>query len=239
MAMSKPFAELKRKGIIANNPVANTIRYREKVKTKVILTLEEVAAFFACDFYDERARVACRLAMASGLRISEVLGLQREDLNQEWVEVAGEEREYWWIKLINAWNESQGLRRPKRSSRGDVPVPTTVAHELMNLHAGNPHGDGFVFYGDSPERPIDATKIRREYQRVLVEIGIDAEEQAERGINAFHAWRHFYASHMKSSAMKVLRHTEAKTTERYMHLTEVERRDMTDRATRALKGSGL
>ena len=230
-AMSKAFSELKRKGVISNNPVADTYRFREDTAKRQILTPGEAARFFQQDFFDDRARVACLLAMTSGVRISEVLGLQYEDLHSETVIIDGEHREYWWITLTHSWTEAARLHTPKCESRGDVPIPTRVAHELIHLHAMNPWQDAHVFYGDSRGRPINARKIRKEYQRVLMAIDIDADIQAQRGIDDFHAWRHFYASHVKGSATKVLRHADAETTERYTHLTEAERRAIADRAT--------
>jgi integrase len=230
-AMSKAFSELKRKGVISSNPVADTYRFREDTAKRQILTPGEAQKFFQKEFLDDRARVACLLAMTSGVRISEVLGLQREDLQSEIISVDGDDREYWWIQLTHAWTEAERLHAPKRDSRGDVPIPAKVARELLDLHAMNPWQDSYVFYGDTRGRPVNARKIRKEYQRVLMEIEIDPDVQAKRGIDDFHAWRHFYASYVKGSATKVLRHADAETTERYTHMTGEERRAIADQAT--------
>ncbi|MCG8480186.1 MAG: hypothetical protein MI724_13900 [Spirochaetales bacterium] len=74
-ALSKPFAELDRRGTIYMNPVTHTLKFWEKKSKRQILNLVEAKKFFSIDTMDNRARVACLLAAASGLRISEILGL--------------------------------------------------------------------------------------------------------------------------------------------------------------------
>lgn len=229
-SLSKPFEELRRKGSIPANPVGNTLRFKEQPQRRRILTLPEAKRFFQAETTDRRARTACLLAMATGMRIGEIIGLQIQDLKQETVD----ETTYYWIALNHAWTDADGLHAPKNESRGDVPLPESVAIALQELHQSNPFGTDHVFWGDLCHRPLDARKIRWEYQNILERIGIDRSEQQRRGLS-FHAWRHFYASYMSAAATKVLRHANAETTERYSHLTPEDRRSISQQATTMLQ----
>lgn len=233
-ALSKPFDELRRREEIKQNPITNVMKFREDIAKRKILTIGEAKAFFEAPSDDKQSKLACLLSMATGLRISEVCGLKISDVHSEDID----DDRYWWISVEHAYTEADGLHAPKAGSRGDVPVPASVAEQLIQLHRENPWGNGYVFHGISETRPMSARDIRTEYRRVLVSVGITEEQQAARGLD-FHAWRHFYASHVKDSATKVLRHADEQTTQRYTHLTQAERIKIGDQASQLLKGAGL
>jgi integrase len=68
-----------------------------------------------------------------------------------------------------------------------------VRAKLLELANDNPHGlDGFIFYGNLTNKPVDAKVLLDGLQDALATIGIDAKA---RGI-VFHSWRHYYAARM-------------------------------------------
>ena len=68
-----------------------------------------------------------------------------------------------------------------------------VRGKLLELVSENPHGqEGFIFFGNLADKPVDRSVILDGLQVALADIGIDA---GERGI-VFHSWRHYYAARM-------------------------------------------
>jgi integrase len=115
------------------------------------------------------------------MRSGEVLAIKQEDI------------EKCALRIRHSWSAYDGLKAPKNGEARRVPLLPEVRSKLLELARENPHGeDGFIFYGNLADKPVDRSVILDGLQAALADIGIDAKS---RGI-VFHSWRHYYAARM-------------------------------------------
>jgi integrase len=115
------------------------------------------------------------------MRSGEVLALRQEDIGER------------ILNVRHSWSEFDGLKSPKNGEKRKVPLLPEVKALLLELARNNPHGsEGYIFYSDITDKPIDRNVLLDGLQNALAGIGIDAQE---RGI-VFHSWRHYYAARM-------------------------------------------
>ena len=136
--------------IITNDPTRGLRGFSGQGKRRGILEPGEVKALFSTAWTDERARVACLVAMTTGARLGEVLALRREDI--------GEDR----LFIRHSYSIRDGLKSTKSGEAREVPLLPAVRVALLALEAKSPHPAGperFVFAGQAPERPLDANRI--------------------------------------------------------------------------------
>jgi integrase len=215
----------KRKGQKERNPMRVVSKYHEEVPKRLIFSAVEVHNFFAQKM-DPRIWAINALAATGGLRLGECLGLapdqvKREELGKGKGKVVVYEVE---IREKSNWQAGEGLKDPKWKSFGSVPIPSRVGEALTKLIAANRFENGFVFYGASPEYPIDLKKVEEEFARICAAIGIPEEERRRRKLT-FHAWRHWYEAQYRGKIpdhvlREQMRHKSLKMTERYSHVTE-------------------
>ncbi|MDR2742612.1 MAG: site-specific integrase [Treponema sp.] len=170
-----------REGMIPADPTIGLVNFSGEAKKRGVLTPMEVQALFAAPWKDRRAYVASLLACTTGMRSGEVLALKRGDI---------EERT---LNVRHSWSTYDGLKVPKNGEARRVPLLPEVRGLLLELLAENPHGpEGFIFYGNLADKPVDRSVLLGGLHDTLAVIGIDAEA---RGI-VFHSWRHYYAARM-------------------------------------------
>jgi len=136
--------------IILSDPTRGLRGFSGQGRRRGILEPGEVKALFSTTWADERARVACLVAMTTGARLGEVLAIRREDL--------GENRLY----IRHSYSIRDGLKSTKSGEAREVPLLPAVRAALLALEARSPHPAGperFVFAGQAPERPLDANRI--------------------------------------------------------------------------------
>jgi len=238
-AISVAMKEAKRLGKIARNPVTDVMKFREKRKPRKILTRVEATNLLSkLKTGDRRVFVANLLGATTGMRLGECIGLTIDRLHEETVKLDdGSSRTYHWIELdaeASNWTEADRHHGAKSGSIGEVPVPATTAELLKRLHGENPWRNEWVFWGGHKHRPMTARDIWSGYNDACEQIGIETEERKARKLG-FHAWRHFYVSVMRSlsdarSVQAVVRHANEATTKIYSHLTDEQRREITDAA---------
>ena len=210
--------------------------FDEEPEERKIFTLAEARAFLAHDFGDPRLSAIQRQAAFTGMRLGECLGMQHGDLRPESVQtVDGKGRpvtitEY-WIDVRHNWQErereGERVKKPKKKSFGQVPVPPAVAQILLKLEGLNIWGGLFLYWGFSAERPYPKDLVERSYNAACRAIGIADAERKARGLG-FHAWRHWYDTYIKidrATLQKLMRHRSAEMTARYNHLTDDQRRE--------------
>ncbi len=187
-----------RNELIPSNPGEGLVKFSGTPAKRGILTDEEVGKLFKMKWKDERSRVGNLLAMTTGLRAGEVLGLRFADI--------GEDR----LFVRHSYSERDGLKTTKTNTERTVPLLPEIREELLKLGESNPHGneeDDFIFYSVSMRsRPMDFHFLRDGLRDalVLMTAGKDATGEEEkkaseslkrRGI-CFHSWRHFYSTRM-------------------------------------------
>ncbi|MGA2548244.1 MAG: tyrosine-type recombinase/integrase [Rectinemataceae bacterium] len=209
--------------VIPIDPTRGLRGFSGQGKRRGILEPGEVKALFSATWQDERARVACLVAMTTGARLGEVLALRREDI--------GEDR----LFIRHSYSIRDGLKTTKSGEAREVPLLPTVRAALLTLEAKSPHKAGperFAFAGRAPDSPLDANRILLGMRKALVSMNgkkwEDEEDRAKvlaeysaRGID-FHSWRNWYAKTMSDrlDAKAVQRATGHKTAAMLEHYAD-------------------
>ncbi|MBN2796604.1 MAG: site-specific integrase [Clostridia bacterium] len=140
--------------------------------------------------------VILKLALGSGLRISELIGLKFSDLDysKNMLSVRRIVRVNKYINPDGSYHYVREEQSPKTvSSIRDIPLPPTVI-EILKRHqvdqeerivAGMINDSSYVFVTASGE-PLNPRNLLRSYKRFLKQIGIEER--------TFHTCRHTYAS---------------------------------------------
>ena len=175
-------------------------------------------------------RAAVWLAALCGLRIGEVLGLQRRDLDltegDSWVHI----RRQWLTKA-----KPPDYGPPKAGSAGVVAIPERLAAMLRT------HLDAFV--GDGEEAPVFASKraYRPISQGAFDRVWREAREPVKPGFH-FHSLRHvaltLYAQQGATGRETQARgrHTSPEVALRYQESTRARDRALTDQLDQELGG---
>jgi integrase len=228
--LSSMFGAAVKAGKLAESPV--TVRFAKTVRTKddaSIAELDEVAALAAA--MPERLRVSVWLAAIMALRIGEVLGLQRRDLDLD--AEAGPVlhiRRQW---LIKASPPSYG--DPKAGSAGKLAIPASLVPVLRA------HLDRFT--GPDPESPVLPSTIDKRApvsQTTFDKAWRAARDQVKPGLH-YHDLRavaltlYNRQGATAEELMRRGRHTDLDTATVYQGVTAARDRTLTARLDEALR----
>lgn len=172
--------------LIAKDISCGWTMYKAVYQKRAILTMELAKAVFSVDWGNNKAKLASMLSMCTGMRCGEIQALTLEDLGEN------------CIHVNHSWNLKDDLKSTKNGEARIVYMPfTSLMNELKKLGAENPYeyGKGYIFWGNTPNSPIDCKVFLKFFRRALVSIGLTKEE-AEK--YTFHSWRHFYTTYMIS-----------------------------------------
>lgn len=172
-----------REGYIHTNPAEKLANFVGEVKKRGVLNDEETTTLFQQEWKDERSYLGNLVASTCGLRSGEVLGLRQEDI--------GLDR----LFVRHSYSPLDGLKCPKNGEKRQVPLLPEIRERLLDLVTKNPWDDGFIFYSNKENQPMDHKLLNNGLREVLIGMGISKEEQKSRNI-VFHSWRHRYASKM-------------------------------------------
>lgn len=206
-----------RLGYLERDPTEKVRLVRETSEEKGILTLMEARMLFGKDALieywnnDQVAMTANALAAATGMRLGEIRGLTLGCVHEDYVEV------------LHSWEESFGLKEPKRGSSRIVPITASLYKSLIaisKLHRLE-QPDQLVFCGSKPKVPISKWSLPHKLEEALSSIGMTKEIQHERRIT-FHSWRHFFNSMLRGKfpdeKLRLMTgHKTEEMTERYSH----------------------
>lgn len=180
--------------IIPADPTIGMMHFAGPSAERGILTPAEASKLFSLTWSDERARIGNLLSATTGLRAGEVLALRRQDIGLDRIHVR------------HSWCTQEGLKSTKTGKERTVPLVSSVRRELLALLDRNPFGESpeaFLFYSDSPARPMDGKTLLRGLQDALIKFSIGTEDDPKRRKEAlsawkargvcFHSWRHYYA----------------------------------------------
>jgi integrase len=128
--------------LIPIDPTQGLPAYSSKSKKRGVLTPKEAKDLFALKWKDERYKLVNLVAMTTGLRIGEILALHAGDIGEAYLNIE------WSYSMID------GLKSTKTEEPRTVPVIPHIRDAMRTWGALNPHGDGFVFFGEKPNQPF-------------------------------------------------------------------------------------
>jgi len=223
-AVRVPLGEAYRLGALADNPARKVRKLPDPPPARKLLEIEEARRFFSLEWRDPRMYAANLTAALAGLRLGEIRGLQTEDIRDGYLHVCHN-----WQDWEAEGRKMKGPKHstPSRPKIRDVPVAPKLEAALRELARVNPYGDGFVFWGYRKGEPPSGTLIDESFEAGLRAIGITEEQRRGRHLT-FHAWRHWYNSHMRALVpdyqLRMLTgHTSEAMTDRYTEITDEQR----------------
>ncbi len=158
--------------------------YKIESKERKILTRTMAEKVFKVEWDSEAAKTAAMLSMCSGMRLGEIVALTLEDV------------EDYRIHVNHSWNEADGLKCTKNRECRTVFLPfPSIIEKLRKMGESNPYdkGYGFIFWGKTPDKPLDHKIFLKFFRRALERAGL-AHDVARK--YTFHSWRHFYTTYM-------------------------------------------
>ena len=196
--------------LLTDNPAQYVKPIADNYRRKGVLSLEEVKALLNPMIWADYKHYAISLiTLATGLRISEVRGLQVSQVHLDYVEIH------------TAWEEHYGLKEPKCGSIRDLPITSKVYDALHEVIVST-GATSLVFYGACKETPMSKSCIEKTLYRTLARIGIDEATRKNRNIT-FHSLRHTTNTLLRSAGIAdskvrmMTGHREESMTERYTH----------------------
>lgn len=186
----------------------------ERPKRRGTFTPPEIRALFSKPWPDARCMIANRLAVSTGLRASEIVGLQERHVHPEYLDIE------------QGWTPGVGLHAPKNGKTRIVPIHPIIFRALRTLLKENPYPaspDRFIFWSASSDRPIDQRLATEALYARLKDIGISESARKTRRLD-LHAWRHTFNSLLinrrvpQQMVQDVVGHLSPEMTQRYYHL---------------------
>jgi integrase len=195
-----------------------------KRKSKVIVVPPEIAWKIAMDL-PIMLRTLVLLAAATGMRISELLGLQWGDI--DWDNQI--------IRLNRTWVYGQIGDGKSEESRNPVPIGRRVTEFLQEWHRDTPYAEAtdwvFPSFKLKGKRPISGSQFVKDYIRPqFIQYGLI--DPAYKGRAGLHAFRHSLATVLiteeqvdPKTAQGILRHASSDITmDIYTHAQDEAKR---------------
>lgn len=196
------------KEYITENPAKYVKPVADKYEQKGVLSKEEVQKLLNPMNWKHYKHYALNLlTLSTGMRISEVRGLQVNQVHEDYVEIH------------TAWEEQHGLKEPKCGSVRDIPI-TRIVYEVLDKTIKITKATDLVFYGSTKITPMSKSCIENNLYKALEFIGIDKIERRKRNLT-FHSHRHTLNTLMRSAGIPdskirmITGHREQSMTERY------------------------
>lgn len=177
--------------------VFHLIRPKKRVKLPVVLTLEEVRHLLSL-VVNPLARTALRMIYSCGLRLSEGIHLQVEDIDSKRM-------------LVRVRNGKGGKDRY-------VPLPEKTLEHLRTYWATLRPPRPWLFPARNARQPLSPTSLQKTFKAVVRQSGIEKDA-------SIHTLRHSYATCLLENGIdlrciqEILGHKSAQTTSIYTHLT--------------------
>lgn len=201
---------------VESSPVSVIRTPRQDKRLPKFLDVQQITALLEAPdgstILGRRDRAILETIYSSGLRISELVGLNLEDLDEfsEALRIRGKGKKERLVPIGSAALEAIHSYLEMRGSTG-VPPATGQGASPRNARRGP------LFVGKTGRR-IDPRSVRRKLDKYLLMAGIPQHVSP-------HALRHSFATHMLSagadlrSVQEMLGHESLSTTQIYTHLT--------------------
>jgi integrase/recombinase XerD len=192
---------LKREGHAAQDPTATLTGPKKPERLPNVLTDEEVRRLLTHApspprFADRRFRAMIELLYATGLRVSEMVSLKRDQVDLE-------------VGFVRAWGKG-GKERV-------VPMNRRAIAALQGLLAERPVGPGGYLFAHPSGRPLTRVSFWQHLRRWARDAGV------HRPLSP-HVLRHSFATHLLAngadlrSVQEMLGHADISTTQIYTHV---------------------
>ena len=198
--------------LIQKNPCKEVKEVRQEDTKRIILSVEEARKLFPLNWssiWETRIiYIAHRLGACTGIRISELMGLKKEHIFDNYICIKGQYTAFGYVA------------HTKTKQNRNIPFTSLMRDELEELIRLN--GDGYVFSEDGGEKPVGREKIHRQFEKALGKIGINRADRLERKLS-FHSWRHFLNTLLRmsnvadSKVQSVTGHRSMRMTDHYTH----------------------
>lgn len=169
------FKKLHEDGEIALNPFARITAIKYKRKFREPLTLKEQETILnSLDLSDKR-ELAIYIALNSGCRLGEVMGLKWEDISDDGIIRIDKQ----YARVEKGRFEETSLKTT--NSKRENPIPHKAFERIEKYR-----GTGYIF-SDDGEKPFDRKKVQRRFNKICKEHGIKS---------TFHSTRHTYITRL-------------------------------------------
>lgn len=162
------------------------------IQKRGCLEIEEFRKLLNPQIWNNRiAYIGNMIAATTGMRRGEIVALQLKNIH------AG------YLSVEKSYDVKAGKLNTttKNGSKRTIVIPSKIQDLISELIDLNPYGkpDSFLFFDLSKEDvPMSSDTITKALCTALEKIGIDKDEQSERGL-VFHSWRHFINSILLNS----------------------------------------
>ncbi len=219
---------LRREGLIDNDPIALAVAPRREHKIPAHLSLDEMSRLLEMPDQDEplgrRDRAILELFYASGLRLSELVGLDLEDvdLRGRMVRVMGKGAKE---RLVPFNSTTQGALRRWYHDRTTLRTGETAAAPPPARRALVSRVEGEPLFVNFRGSRLTGRSVQRLVSRYV------ASCSTRFGISP-HALRHSFATHLLErgadlrSIQELLGHVQLSTTQRYTHVNAAQLLDV-------------
>lgn len=198
--------------IIMNDITAGIIWFSKSTEERYIFTPEQAAAIFSAPWRNETSRLANLIAMTTGLRSGEIMGLKKKDLGDN------------CLYVNHSWNnyDRQKTTKNNESRKAFIIFPEMMT-DLRNLAEKNPHkegNEGYVFWASIPGKPRENKFWLDDLREVAANLGYTDLMKI-----SFHGWRHFFTTYMYTEVEESLlqKATGHKTIEMLRHYANHDR----------------
>lgn len=220
LSFSLPLKEAERRRMIPSNPASRIVKVARLDRERGILEEREISslAIAVARRPGDRAALAVKLAMSTGMRLSEVRALSTSDITLSGA-VRGDGESMARIRVAWSLAPYSGRKCVKNRRERFVYVPDSLARELLS------GADGEVVFPGKRSKWMSATLVRGVFYGMLEEIGIGEGERKERNIT-FHSLRHVFNTFARDHGivavdrMLALGHGSEKVNTRYLHDSE-------------------
>ncbi|MFM7808638.1 MAG: tyrosine recombinase XerC [Planctomycetota bacterium] len=210
---------MERAGITQSNPMTLIRSPKQPKRLPKAITVDQIERLLSApdanDLLGARDRAILEALYSTGMRVSEVVGLNRGDLNEngECVQIRGKGK------------------RERVSPLGGHAM-TAMKHYLSLLIAQKsslPSGPTAPLFINKNGTRLSTRSVRRKVAKYLVQVGLDPDISP-------HTIRHSFATHMLDngadlrSVQELLGHQSLSSTQVYTHLTSGRMREAYDKA---------
>lgn len=201
--------------ITKDNPFDfKTTKAKPKInKEDELIDLESISKLLSSLdlLYCKKYRVLVLLAIGCGLRLSELIGLKKEDIDTK-THTLNIYKQYKRI-MDKDGNFTKGIGITKsRSSKRKNKIPAFVRKELYPYMETIP--DGWLFPGDKPDKPVSDGTVRYQLRNLCKEIGI--RKLTPHDLRRIYTTISLYAGNNIMTITKTLGHANASMTMHYM-----------------------
>ena len=210
-----------RRGLVRSNPMVLIRTPKQAKRLPKAISVDEIERLLSApdpnDLLGARDRAILETLYSTGIRVSEVVGIDRGDLNEagEAIIIRGKGRRERLVPLGS--HALAALRHYLAMLDSDLARAGTVAAPNSPLFV-NKHGSR-----------LSSRSVRRKVSKYLAEVGLDPNISP-------HTIRHSFATHLLDngadlrSVQELLGHQSLSSTQVYTHLSSARMREAYDRA---------